>query len=339
MDRPIDPLPLPAGYFKLVLEIFGRTRESREALLEGTGFATPEDVPDEITVAQALRQLRNGTARLPAGWGLELGARFQTATHGYVGFGAVSAPTLRDAMAIVERYTTVRHPALELHGEAEPRVFALVLRTVFDLVDSERLPLFESYFLSIEAIVEAILGRRVEGARLELVGRPFHAERYASFFHSQVVFDADRNALVLPEEWLDLPSPLAHAAMHDSARRALQELSERLLGDRSTAARVVRLMASGGDAGRSMDSVARALGVSPRTLIRRLTDAGINYRELRDDHRRRRAEDLLARSDLAIAQIAERLGYEGASNFGRACRRWFACSPRIARRKLRAKEL
>jgi len=71
--------------------------------------------------------------------------------------------------------------------------------------------------------------------------------------------------------------------------------------------------------------------VSPRTLVRRLRDRQTWCRVLADDHRRRRAVELLLQRELSVAEIAERLAYEAPSNFGRACRRWFGISPRAYR--------
>lgn len=94
-------------------------------------------------------------------------------------------------------------------------------------------------------------------------------------------------------------------------------------------------MASGGHGGRSLEEVAKRLAVSPRTLIRRLAEAGTTYRELRDAHRRKRASELLSDTSLTAAEVAFRLGYEDASNFGKACQRWFGCSPGALQRRLR----
>jgi AraC-like DNA-binding protein len=93
-------------------------------------------------------------------------------------------------------------------------------------------------------------------------------------------------------------------------------------------------MASGGQGGRPLDEVARRLAVSKRTLIRRLGEAGTTYRELRDAHRRKLATELLSKTSLTAAEIAYRLGYEDASNFGRACHRWFGRSPGAMRKRL-----
>jgi AraC-like DNA-binding protein len=112
-------------------------------------------------------------------------------------------------------------------------------------------------------------------------------------------------------------------------------MAERLRGRRYTAALVEELLASGGQGGRPLEQVARRLAVSKRTLIRRLRESGTTYRELRDAHRRKLAMELLSGTSLTAAEIAYRLGYEDASNFGRACHRWFGRSPAAVRKRPR----
>jgi len=335
MNLVADPRPMPAGYFKLVLAADGATPARRRALLEGTGLEDGEAIPDHVTAGQQVRQVGNASRLLGPGWGLELGTRFQAATHGNVGFGAVSAPNLGAGLAVVEHFTNVRNPVLEAWSDRYRGEFRMTLQVRDDLTETERIPLVETYFLSVEAIVGTLMACPPSGARLELSGRPRYAHRYRRYFHAQVEFGAAHDAYAIPADWLERPSPLADAKMHAAALTVLEELSERLVGERFTAARVARLVASGGDAGLAMEAVARVLGISPRTLIRRLADSGTTYREIRDAHRRRRAEELLVGSDLNMGQIAARLGYVGASNFGRACRRWFGCTPRAARLALR----
>jgi AraC-like DNA-binding protein len=150
-----------------------------------------------------------------------------------------------------------------------------------------------------------------------------------------VSFAAEVRALVIPASLLDRPSPFADLALHRVSVLKLEAMAERLKGRRYTAALVEELMASGGQGGRSLDEVAGRLAVSTRTLIRRLRDAGTSYRELRDAHRRKFAMELLSGTSLTAAEVAYRLGYEDASNFGKACLRWFGCSPSVLRKRLR----
>lgn len=338
--RITDLLPMPAGYFRLVLELLGTTASRRQALLEGTGIApgAAARIGDEVTAGQQLRQIRNANRIGPAGWGLSVGAHFRSETHGYLGHAAVSAPTVGEGLEVVARFTQVRNPCLEAVGERRGREFRLALGPRCELLEEERLPLVEAYFLSVQAILESLLPREPEGGRVEIVGRPSYADRYRDAFHVPVRFGGAEDAFVIPAEWLDRASPLADPEVYEASLRRLEDLAERLSGGRFVGARVAHLLASGGDAGLPLGTVARRLGLSPRTLIRRLAASELSYRELRDAHRCRRARYLLGSTELSMSEIAGRLGYGDASNLGRACHRWFGRSPATARAALREPE-
>jgi AraC-like DNA-binding protein len=328
---------MPSAYFKLVLEQLGTTRALRDAILEGTGVdpARVASLGEEITLGRQLRQIRNVNAFAPAGWALAVGARLGTATHGVLSFGAVSAPTLRDTLELLVRYGHVRDPTFGFHLQRVGRKVRIEIHERIDLLEEERVPEIESFLLSLQALVESILGRTLEGTKVEVAARPAHADLYRRYFSGAVSFGAKVSALVVPESWLDHPSPFADPALHRASALSLEAMAERLKGRRYTAALVEDLMASGGPGGRPIEEVARRLAVSKRTLIRRLREAGTTYRELRDARRRRLATELLSDTSLTAAEIAYRLGYEDASNFGKACHRWFGRSPGALRKRLR----
>ena len=79
-------------------------------------------------------------------------------------------------------------------------------------------------------------------------------------------------------------------------------------------------------------AVARALGVAPRSLQRRLAAAGSGFRELLEQVRADLAWRQVARTDLSFARLAELLGYDGQAAFTRAFKRWYEMTPRQARR-------
>ncbi|NNE57700.1 MAG: helix-turn-helix domain-containing protein [Hellea sp.] len=68
--------------------------------------------------------------------------------------------------------------------------------------------------------------------------------------------------------------------------------------------------------------VAKALGVSPRTLNRKLQTANTTFRELLEDSIKKRAHKLLAANTLSRADISDRLGYRDQASFSRALKRW-----------------
>jgi len=82
----------------------------------------------------------------------------------------------------------------------------------------------------------------------------------------------------------------------------------------------------------SVESLARRIGWSVRTLQRRLASRGFNYSSLLDDVRKTLALNLLENRDLCIAQIAYSLGYSDVSAFNHAFRRWVGQAPREYRK-------
>ncbi len=83
-----------------------------------------------------------------------------------------------------------------------------------------------------------------------------------------------------------------------------------------------------------IEHLASAIGVSVRTLQRRLKDAGLNYSDLQNDVRKTLALNLLENETMALAEIAFSLGYSEVSAFNHAFRRWVGRSPGDYRRQL-----
>jgi AraC-like DNA-binding protein len=97
---------------------------------------------------------------------------------------------------------------------------------------------------------------------------------------------------------------------------------------RALAARV-----AGGDV--RIQSVARGLATSVRSLQRRLSAAGASYHQLIDLARKDAAERYLATSSFAVGEIAYLLGYSEAAAFNRAFRRWHELTPQAFRAQSR----
>lgn len=84
-----------------------------------------------------------------------------------------------------------------------------------------------------------------------------------------------------------------------------------------------------------LDRVAEDLGMSPRTLARRLAEREESFADILDALRATLAMYHLSGSELSISQIAWLLGYREASSFVRAMKRWSGASPGKIRRDLR----
>ncbi len=84
----------------------------------------------------------------------------------------------------------------------------------------------------------------------------------------------------------------------------------------------------------SVSDVARDLGMSARTLARRLEDANTTYQTVLSNFRRAMADRYLKNSDMSQSEIAFLLGYSDVSSFASAFKRWTGQSPGERRQSL-----
>jgi AraC-like DNA-binding protein len=77
--------------------------------------------------------------------------------------------------------------------------------------------------------------------------------------------------------------------------------------------------------------VAEKLGMRERTLTRRLAEEGVKFNEIQQQLKASLAIRYLEEDGMSISSIAWLLGYQDASSFSHACRRWTGKSPRDLR--------
>ena len=79
--------------------------------------------------------------------------------------------------------------------------------------------------------------------------------------------------------------------------------------------------------GLSLEAVGEAMAIAPQTLRRRLREEGHGFQALKDALRRDTAIACLARPELTLPEIAQRLGFSEASTFHRAFKKWTGVAP------------
>jgi AraC-like DNA-binding protein len=100
----------------------------------------------------------------------------------------------------------------------------------------------------------------------------------------------------------------------------------------TTRGRVERLLVPilhKGDVG--MEKIAAKLALSPRTLLRRLTDEGVTFEKVLDELRHAMALDYLRERKTSVNETAYLLGFSDPSAFSRAFKRWTGTNPRTVK--------
>lgn len=151
--------------------------------------------------------------------------------------------------------------------------------------------------------------------------RPDDASAYRECFGASLRFNAPRFALVFGTRWLDRAVPGADVAQRLRLARRVTEL-ERSIGPSTrerTRASLTRLLI---ETHPSIDRVAQLLGVSERTLNRRLAREGTSFKALLEDARSSLASQLLTETRMRAIDVAATLHYTTPSAFSRAFRSW-----------------
>ncbi len=265
-----------------------------------------------------------------AGGGRDLGLRAggETLPHQYnvATMAALHSETLGDAWKKLARYKRLVCPeqiTIEVAGgEARLRYEWLLAA-----VEPPQL-LVDGIFASALALARRGTGKHLVPRRVELARRRADEPMLRQHFACEVCFDAPVDLLVFDEGALAEPFVTHNAQLLEVLVPGLEAALAEDQGAR-TVADDVRVALSRRICGErpAVDKVARSLGMSARTLQRRLGELGTSYQALLDDVRRRSARRLLASTDLDSGEVAFLLGFEELNSFTRAFHSWEGTTP------------
>jgi AraC-like DNA-binding protein len=142
--------------------------------------------------------------------------------------------------------------------------------------------------------------------------------------------------LRFPVEALRREPAASNPAISEQIRKYVAALFARVTSDRvrDMAADVVRTLLVDGIRP-DLSIVARRLGMSERTLKRRLSEEGATFKTVRDNVRTETAAALLTNHALKIGAVAQSVGFAETASFTRAFSRWLGSSPARFRESLR----
>ncbi len=305
--------------------------EGPEELLASIGLgpvADPLEASRELVSESAYYDLIE-RATLPDDHGLPY--RYAELLHpddfSALGIGLKTAPTLRESLHRLVHYILLLSDTLEYSLVDEPgEVTTLLLvrpahRRGAQLAN-------ECALAAVVTMLREAAGRRVVPRSVSFA----HPRRESiteahSFFGCPVTFDAGRNALSLDASVLSTRARLADQGLSTFLVAHLEQLrseqAERSLVD-SVHATITDLLPDGLP---KKAVIARRLGLSERTLHRRLAEEGESFQSLTTRARREAAEVLLADSRHSLAEVAFLTGFADQSSFQRAFKGWTGQTP------------
>ncbi len=147
-------------------------------------------------------------------------------------------------------------------------------------------------------------------------------------YQAPIRYDAPHIGLRFEARWLDLPVVQNRQSLGEFLASAPANLMIKYRDASRISERIRRLLGRRlGAELPSLEAVGEAMAMTPQTLRRRLRDEGHSFQALKDALRRDTAIEALARPDLTLIQIANRLGFSEASTFHRAFKKWTGVAP------------
>jgi AraC-like DNA-binding protein len=240
-----------------------------------------------------------------------------------------SSPGISEGLRRMQRFSGLLLETLTLTARTERELVSLIFDPG-DAVFSASRHAVEFLLMGSASAMRHAVGancrRREVHFRHDRTGRVDEAERA---FGCPVYFGQPDNRVVFPLCDLRVVPPYANRAVAEQVEKFAETLSART-ETRATiceqAEQATRSLLAEGVRG-SCVSVARALGMTSRSLQRKLADEGTSYRSLRDALLWEAVEASLSDPSQKIETIALSVGFSDLAAFSKAFRRWKGCSP------------
>ena len=305
----------------------------RAAKIKGAAFDQPASFVSFGAVVELLE--RSARELACADFGLRLAARQDIGILGPLAVAMRYSATLGQAMRCASKYIYVYNAAIGFSVRADDGDDRVLF--AFEVL-SEHGPHCAQMIEHGVGITWRIVSMLSAGrSHLNRVWLPHPAvasrATYRGHLRAPVEFNASLTGLAIDRTDLDLPLgehneelralavdylniqfPARHTSLSDQVRMVI----ERLLGT--------------GACGYA--EVADALSMHPRTLQRRLREAGTTFEDIKDQARRDLALRYLAHPEVPLTQVTALLDYREQSALTRSCQRWFKTTPRVLRARL-----
>ena len=264
---------------------------------------------------------------------IHMGASMRCDDYGAFGLAFKSAPDLLSSYARVERFGKVVTSIANFRvGQDGPSVFMEVIQG-----RDRRLGLKMTNELALAAAMS--ISREVSNDDFSLIAVHFMSDRpaddraYQEHFRCPIHFGSDRDALEVMTTVASRANRLSDDGMSKFFETHLDTQLSQINDTTELERRIVDQIGEALSEGvPTLAEVAGRLGMSTRTLQRRLSADGLAYQDLVLGARKTLSEQLLQRTDYALAEIAFLTGFSDQSAFTRAFKRWHGTTPANYRR-------
>lgn len=325
----MDDLPIiPVVYGVKLLEMMDEENLRTDYILRECGmnrslFQNPEAMLTARQARAVVGKYLGLTGRnYPA---LRYGRRLDLITHGLLGFVFGWRGNFRDMLCMILDYLRVRLPMMTIEMVSENDYFAL------RITSREPNRVYNDFLVQSTMASMYDLGSKVTKNIVVLCRPDFLADSrdLQSMMRVQVSADATHNEIRYYSSEVNMRARELGETAREQASDPFQ--------DHGVVVRLRSFLLANLGRNQSAEEMAAHLGMSERTLRRKLADSGLSFNRVRIDVRMQVAERYLKTSDMSIERIAEMVGYSDQATFTRAFGEWSGQTPLGVRRQHRRK--
>jgi AraC-like DNA-binding protein len=300
-------------------ELFDEAQRNLSLLANDYAYLSVDDL-DDLTCA-AVRLTRD-----PA-FGLHWAERASMLQFDLVSLLVAAAPSLRIGIASVLRMQSVLSDRPELSFREQDGLAQLRFEPLAVSAECARVraDLVVAGFSSLLGLMGAST-RQIPCISFAHP-RPEYGAEYDRLFQERAQFAQPFTGIGFSPDLLEFRLGTPNQALYSSLDREAQRLRERLLAKESLRARVAQHLQVSLPRIPSMREAASALGLSERSLRRKLADEGCTYSQLAETVRLELAREMLKDAARSIKEISAELGFSELSAFHRAFKRWTGHTP------------
>ena len=333
----INDCILPTQVLAILLDVVTENSNTREfEVLEGTGLR-PKDIRLSTSLLkyhQVQKIVGNALKYCPiSGLGFEVGKQENPSTWGLLGFAMMSVATLSDALVIAKRYLSAGPSLIDLDFEHDPNKNEFSFRANTINANNNMLPfIMEELSLSIISVFSIMLNQRFKFNKVELsYNRPSYGHLYDRYLGCPIEYNCASNNLTFDAKYLDCEMAASNPISAGLAESLCAQSIEKQLQKGDIGSDIKRILIRTPGTFPTMELVAEELGMSPRSLRRKLTELDSSFQAIFDEVRMKMAIQYLQNSETSLDEISEFIGFSDYNNFRKAFKRWTGHPPTFYR--------
>lgn len=286
-----------------------------------------ESIGDHVPMEMLLEVYELAEKELMPGFGLRQGKQLVSIDYGILGLSWKTCLKAIDVLRNVRRYMLL----VTNDGFIEIKEDLVNTKLVMnrDVYRNGIQTANEASFVMLIGVLKEVTGKSIKPEIVNFKHFSTRSEYYSEYFNCPVIFGSNENSFIFSSDKLQISTIKSDKFIHQFLVESMEKEKSKLSSKEDLLINEINIllkesMASGIP---SLTQVGEYLGLSTRTLKRRLAERNLTFREIIRKTQEEKAIHLLSNSTQSIGEIAFQTGFSEQSSFNRAFKRWTGLSP------------